>query len=281
MKNIKRLNISSKEVVWEIINSKRGPSYESLLRATSAINRRLDEYLTLFASGSLDSLTSTPQSLDVIKEDLLKCYSSSTSALELLLNDVYRKHTFASKQCPYCGITKPQTIDHYYPQDEFPEFCVLQENLIPCCGNCNSKKGDLIRESGRRLFVHMIIDQIPDIQFLKVNVLAKASSIGGRFIFSSRIDLSDPVNRRIKDHYDKLDLIKRYNDEISDEIDSIISSGKVFQASSKSPVDQYLLNQSREDKRIFGRNYWRGVLMSKISKIPNIEEIIKNAKDSE
>lgn len=281
MKNIKKLSISSKDVVWEIINSKRGQSHQALVDATVEINRRLDEYLALFTGGLLDSLPSTPRPLKAIKDDLLKCYSSSTIALESLLDDVRRKRTFAAKQCPYCGITKPQTIDHYYPQDEYPEFCVLQENLIPCCGNCNSKKGDIIRESGRRLFVHIIVDKIPDVQFLKVNVSERDDSIGGRFIFSSRMDLSDPNNRRIKDHYDKLELIKRYNDEISDEIDSIISSGKVFQLSSNDPVDQYFLNQSNEDKRIFGNNYWRGVLMHKISKLPNIEEIVKNAKESE
>ncbi|WP_227318240.1 hypothetical protein [Cedecea davisae] len=45
--------------------------------------------------------------------------------------------------CPYCGIGSSTTLDHYYCKTSLPQFAILKENLIPCCGECNKSKGTL------------------------------------------------------------------------------------------------------------------------------------------
>lgn len=45
--------------------------------------------------------------------------------------------------CPYCGIGSSTTLDHYYCKSALPQFSILKENLIPCCGECNKTKGTL------------------------------------------------------------------------------------------------------------------------------------------
>lgn len=50
----------------------------------------------------------------------------------------------ASGICPYCG--KPEDtssfrIDHFLPKSEYPVFALTPVNLVPCCSECNEKKG--------------------------------------------------------------------------------------------------------------------------------------------
>ncbi|TGC06732.1 hypothetical protein CRG93_19505 [Escherichia sp. E2593] len=45
--------------------------------------------------------------------------------------------------CPYCGVGTATTLDHYYCKSSLPQFSILKENLIPCCGECNKTKGTL------------------------------------------------------------------------------------------------------------------------------------------
>ncbi|OKP19910.1 HNH endonuclease [Serratia liquefaciens] len=55
--------------------------------------------------------------------------------------------------CPYCGIGSSTTLDHYYCKSSLPQFSILQENLIPCCGECNKSKGTLKpKKKWKRIF---------------------------------------------------------------------------------------------------------------------------------
>lgn len=55
--------------------------------------------------------------------------------------------------CPYCGIGSSTTLDHYYCKTSLPQFAILKDNLIPCCGECNKSKGTLKpRKKWKRMF---------------------------------------------------------------------------------------------------------------------------------
>lgn len=55
--------------------------------------------------------------------------------------------------CPYCGIGSSTTLDHYYCKTSLPQFAILKENLIPCCGECNKSKGTLKpKKKWKRIF---------------------------------------------------------------------------------------------------------------------------------
>ncbi|GGE83717.1 hypothetical protein [Massilia psychrophila] len=38
--------------------------------------------------------------------------------------------------CPYCGLQKNVTTDHYLPKEHFPQFASLSRNLVPSCTDC-------------------------------------------------------------------------------------------------------------------------------------------------
>lgn len=52
--------------------------------------------------------------------------------------------------CPYCGLQKSVTIDHYLPQNtqDFPHLSFFSLNLIPACTTCQGKKKAFWSASG-------------------------------------------------------------------------------------------------------------------------------------
>ena len=48
-------------------------------------------------------------------------------------------------KCEYCGVNPATTLDHYHPlvRDSKPtKYCNDFWNIVPCCGTCNSSKGN-------------------------------------------------------------------------------------------------------------------------------------------
>ncbi|WP_454737249.1 HNH endonuclease [Cupriavidus necator] len=43
--------------------------------------------------------------------------------------------------CPYCGLQKNVTADHYLPKEHFPQYAVFSRNLVPSCSDCQSPAG--------------------------------------------------------------------------------------------------------------------------------------------
>ncbi|HHZ7933484.1 TPA: HNH endonuclease [Klebsiella pneumoniae] len=60
--------------------------------------------------------------------------------------------------CPYCGIGTATTLDHYYCKSSLPQFSILKENLIPCCGECNKTKGTLKpKKNGKEFLIPILM----------------------------------------------------------------------------------------------------------------------------
>jgi hypothetical protein len=51
-----------------------------------------------------------------------------------------RKH--ALDECPYCGHPlAPRTLDHFLPKEDWPEYAIFSNNLVPQCSDCAPIKG--------------------------------------------------------------------------------------------------------------------------------------------
>jgi len=83
----------------------------------------------------------------------------------------------AARFCPYCGIDIPYTLDHYVPKASFPEYAVYPDNLIPCCGECNLRRGDRWLDGGKRLHVNMYFDRISAVRILLAHIQVKDGSV--------------------------------------------------------------------------------------------------------
>ena len=84
--------------------------------------------------------------IDIMREDekdlLEKSYQSSNIFQEVkrqLLKNIPEGRT---GMCPFCMISEPTTFDHYFSESEYPEYIIFAPNLVPCCSQCNSIKGN-------------------------------------------------------------------------------------------------------------------------------------------
>ncbi|MGO7869885.1 hypothetical protein AB9E15_11580 [Rhizobium leguminosarum] len=75
------------------------------------------------------------------------------------------------QMCPMCGEAgTPNTLDHYLPKDEYPDFAILPQNLVPACDICQGHKLTLFEEDGERLFLHPYYDQFLETQVVRLEV---------------------------------------------------------------------------------------------------------------
>lgn len=142
---------------------------------------------------------------------------------ELLIRDSYKSSkVFASVKkriqdnlpvavkgkCPFCMISEPNTLEHYFPEAKYPEYIIFSPNLVPCCSQCNTNKGDIVTINGERQFLHFYFDEIPTEQYLYADIdMQDGIPV---ITFTIRLDESKMINRIIKNHYHRLKLIERY-----------------------------------------------------------------------
>ena len=73
--------------------------------------------------------------------------------------------------CPFCMISEPTTMDHYFSESEYPEYIIFAPNLVPCCSYCNSVKGKRLflksEDEIKRTVIHFYYDVLPQTKYLK------------------------------------------------------------------------------------------------------------------
>lgn len=74
--------------------------------------------------------------------------------------------------CPICGSPTRGSLDHYLPRSVFPEFAIMQANLVPACNHCNSgAKGKNYKGDAPARFIHPYFDEWADQPLWKVQVM--------------------------------------------------------------------------------------------------------------
>ena len=111
--------------------------------------------------------------------------------------------------CPFCMISEPTTFDHYFSESEYPEYIIFAPNLVPCCSQCNSIKGNrLFSENQRaRKIIHFYYDNLPQIQYLKA--VFKVDNKIPHVSFSLKFEHESETTAIIANHFDTLHLLKR------------------------------------------------------------------------
>ncbi|MEP5267108.1 MAG: HNH endonuclease [Lentilitoribacter sp.] len=102
---------------------------------------------------------------------LINYYENAPESLkrELLI----RRNEHGLYSCPFCGNPKkPDTLDHFIPKDQWPEYSIFSNNLVPQCRNCAPIKGEeyYCVEDGSAKFIHPIYSDILDKFRFKIKV---------------------------------------------------------------------------------------------------------------
>lgn len=278
MQNLKTPQIKAVDVLERIIRRKEEPRKSILESSKVDVLDRFQEYEK--NKESLENINEYKGMNEDQKEALLDCYKR-TGYLE---NTVIKKsiryiqENHHREKCPYCRINTPDTIDHYIPKDDFPEFSFLPINLVPCCDKCNRIKGTRWKDENGRFFLNYYFDKICEDKFLYIKLDYKKDDLK----FTSSINyylntesIKDDYNLDIIiSHFDKLNLLDRYDKLIMEEISNIYTKIMI----NDYPIDNHRMSIDMEYntlKYVYGENYWKTALYKAILESDYIEDVYK------
>lgn len=196
------------------------------------------------------------------KTDLLKLYSYQSKTLqELKVTVTTLENNRSLNVCQYCTLNEINSFDHYLPKDEFAEFVVNPKNLVPCCTNCNSKKGENWRDNGFKQFINLYKDELPIHQYLFVEISEEDGIIQTKFFLENRYGINEIFFNLIVSHYEKLNLLKRFSENSNStvtELKNLVSSQKIYLDLNQ--IVEVVMDKTTRDKMMFGYNYWKPIL---------------------
>lgn len=179
--------------------------------------------------------------------------------------------------CPFCMISEPTTLDHYFSESEYPEYILFAPNLVPCCSHCNSVKGSRLFEkssgNSKRTVIHFYYDELPDVQYLKATFFVdnKIPQISFSLEFENETEITDVIEK----HFETLHLFERYRGRSNgilstacEEVKKCLESGLSIEQ-----CIQLLKIKAQSTEKTYGNNYWEACVYRAMSE--NKEELLK------
>lgn len=171
--------------------------------------------------------------------------------------------------CPFCMISEPTTIDHYFSESEYPEYIIFAPNLVPCCSHCNTLKGERLflknEDEIKRTIIHFYYDVLPKTKYLKCTfcVTDKIPQISFRLEFESETE----ITRIIKDHFKTLHLLERYQERSNGILSTECKTIRMCLMNDclVKKLVQLLRIKAQFLEEIFGRNYWKACIYRAMS----------------
>jgi 5-methylcytosine-specific restriction endonuclease McrA len=248
--------------------SKSQDKKDILKRWRDYVKERYQEYEA--KKQNLESITSSQITIDKHKDAFTSCYSRNSKGYlegEVVANIIAIQSIQHKQKCPYCGMDKPRTIDHYLPKSMFPEFSVFPPNLLPCCGYCNNKKRDDWLEDGKRIYLNLYFDDIPeDKQFLFAHLEYEQNSIVPFVSFSieNRNNIEQGLFNLITSHYENLNLLQEFSENVEESLSCILDD---IQHNPELSIEEHktnLLRRYKTNVRKYGINYWESAFLKTI-----------------
>lgn len=217
-------------------------------------------------SGKIVHLLSKDDSYSPDEKYLLKdLYSSKAKVIKDIRKWIDRnnKRTYLRK-CPYCTLNRANTTEHILSKDVYPEYAIHALNLLPCCSECNSAKGEKVRDKrGNPLFINFYYHKLPEQQYLYVRLFEDKNGYVDfeYYLDNSKHTVDEYMFQLIQKHFDMLGLLKRFEEEAIANYTEIENQLKM--SASKCGVKKCLedlRNNTLEDAKEYGRNYWKVIL---------------------
>ena len=261
MRNFREFDGNSKEVYQNAVDRKEDELLRARLKGITAIlDSQYDIYDYNFNQGSLALLKGNPL-FTVHSSDIKSLYGYDTLILRELRRKIQKKIPAAVRYtCQYCTVTPIESFDHYLPKEEFPEYAIHTNNLIPCCKTCNGYKSYVWRNAtGGRLFINLYRDPVPDQRFLFVEVLDDGDGdLDFRYYLANPEGIPAHTFNLVKSHFTRLRLEERMRMKavgIISELENSMLISKLNIADSASEV----IASAERNFVSYGSNYWRSI----------------------
>ena len=164
--------------------------------------------------GIVGVYTAKPEETNVgdIKDVLKKFYERPPKKLGDLLTD--RRHNHDLNECPFCGSPfSPDTLDHFMPKEDWPEFSIFPNNLVPQCKGCAPIKGRkyFCETYQTAIFIHPIYsDLLSKVKFkisIEFDEEDKIPAFGLKIIIPKGLSQEDKA--KLSSHFMELKIKKR------------------------------------------------------------------------
>ncbi len=197
------------------------------------------------------------------KDALIDLYSYKSAIIRNVKNKILDSQIRTiNATCQYCTLNSVNTLDHFIPKEDFPEFSVNPLNLFPCCSECNSKKSNSCFRGEESLFLNLYLDELPEVNYLKAE-FEFTDEIPLVTFSLVNLGLIDRVTfRTISNHFERLDLLERMREKSNEIVTEIINSLKTNYRL-KNDVEElkiFIEEEELENKEAYGFNYWKSVL---------------------
>lgn len=209
-----------------------------------------------------------------VKKILIDTYNQSDLVKRLKAEIKNSLPNALKAKCPYCMISEPNTMEHYFDKDEFPEYTLFSKNLIPCCSQCNSLKGTRLIVNGARSTLNFYYDILPTSQFSSFKMHLDDKMVP-TFDVVLALDVSKAVDKVIQNHFDVLHLRNRYSMQIPDLLSNLLDEAKERMAEGISLDDVIKVFRIRIStlRKNNGTNYWEACFYESV--IENLDDFQK------
>lgn len=272
MKNLMPLNSTIPH--WDaIVNAMQLRNRTPLLALRPSIVNRFTEYRQLCIPNTLENISASLY-IGTVATSLRSCYNSSSAGMQRLKQAIRDgQQEFLKGECQYCNIGEPSTMDHYLPQEEFPEFAAFSINLLPCCSKCNTEKGEEWLVNGNRRIINYYFDDLPNVEYLFCTITFQNGNAVAIFSLNTNA-VAEGIASVINNHFADLDLLERYRIRSGGEIVEVQDA--IMQKANRNLLNirAELIADAVALKNRKGANYWRAVL--KIA-LANSDAFLQNA----
>ncbi|MGJ7494709.1 hypothetical protein ACSFA8_06525 [Variovorax sp. RT4R15] len=166
--------------------------------------------------------------------------------------------------CPFCGESgAPRTLDHYLPQQDFPELAVIPANLAPMCDACQDEKGTKIAdENNRRYFLHPYFDEVTKCQLITLTVHEPYDAPTG-FDLRPILVLEDGWRSLVERHLRELDVKGRFTNYFDEQYVRLLRQVQEIRAGNQNVrwiVEQFVSINRKRSRNCWDHVFYAGVL---------------------
>lgn len=164
--------------------------------------------------------------------------------------------------CPLCGHRPVEQLDHYLPKTKFPSVVVLPVNLVPSCEKCNKIKLGDVPNGPDNQTLHPYYDDVTAYQWLFAEI-RETSPASFKFCVRIVAEFDDEINKRIKYHFDKLELGLLYASQSGAFVSDI--SHRLTDLHAKAGMDEvrdYLMEEERSRRKVHVNSWQRAMFQA-------------------
>ncbi len=258
MKNLTYPQVDNMALWDRIVSHKRQATKNKLLPIRDKVKERYSFYGDHF--NSLDEILPLPETeLSNAKDELISCYGDNVE-FKKVRHEIFGDLSASNQtKCPYCMLSRPNTLEHYFDKDDYPEFSVYVPNLVPCCSECNTDKSTSVFDSNNnRKYIHFYHDLIPAEQFLFVRFSFSEDDSVPLVSVTLRFGEENYYSELIMRHFEDLSLFAKYRSAILDRLAPLLEEIRMNQLSGMSAeiIISALQNRQRSLSEHYGNNYW-------------------------